>query len=202
MEQSTAQGQSNEEAVTGAVRDALKEYQSIVFNGNGYSAEWPQQATARGLLNISNSVDAIARYDSPKNVRLFDEMKVLRPHEVHARKDVMLEHYARTIVMEAKCALELTFQHVLPAIARTRDLLESERMLGSCSRIGRQAETLASQLGQVGSLGSEAAAVFCRDVVVPTMGQLRQEVDAAESHVPHGMWGLPTYEQLVHSAKM
>lgn len=138
-------------------------------------------------------------YDSEKNVKLLDELRVLRPHEVHARKEVMLEHYVRTIVMEAKCAVQIAVQDALPAVSRAAQLLGEP--IKAAADIKSAVADLQSKLATVASLHADKGAVLCRDGIVPSMVNLRKAVDAAEVQVPHGLWHLPSYEQLVHSAK-
>lgn len=199
IEKRISNGSSAEAAVDGVVRDMLKKYQHIMFNGNGYSAEWQEEAGKRGLLNINNSVDAIKLYSSAKNKLLLKELRVLQPHEIHARQEIMLEQYTRLMVMEARLAVQMTTQHVLPAIARAMALDASNCIAAAPLRA--VVEELNQQLHQLNDMHSVQAAEFARDVVVPTAGRLRALVDAVEPLIPHGMWTLPTYEQMLHSSR-
>merc|ERR1712199_43049 len=101
-----------------AVADMLKEHWAIIFNGDGYSDEWPVEAASRGLPNLRNTVDAVETLNSEKNQKLFESQGVFTPTELAARQEIMFEKYTNDIFIEANCLLDMMETGVLPACAK------------------------------------------------------------------------------------
>jgi glutamine synthetase len=95
--------------------DIFKKHRRIIFNGNGYSQEWQDEAAKRGLPNLKNTVEALATFDSPKNRALFAENSVLKPEELASRSEIMYHSYTNQVKMEANCLLDMLKTGVLPA---------------------------------------------------------------------------------------
>ena len=90
-------------------------HKRIVFNGNGYSAEWQAEAAARGLLNLRNTVDALPQIVTPECVALFEKYKILNERELHARYEIFLENYNKTINIEGQLMVLMANRYILPA---------------------------------------------------------------------------------------
>src|SRR5205809_3801136 len=97
LEKATAGGKSLEHAVAELLPKVIKEHKRIIFNGNGYTAEWEKEAAKRGLLNLKNTVDALPQLIAPEVVGIFEKYKVLNGRELRARYDVMVETYNKTV---------------------------------------------------------------------------------------------------------
>ena len=192
-----------------------------MFNGDGYAVAWQDEAAKRGLPNMKNTPDALATFDSEKNVRLFETLKVLKKDSVTARKLVYLEQYSRTLLMEAKCMVDLVSTNVLPAAYRQQKLL-ADAINGVRSACGadvipkEQVASLASlsaNLGKLTSLNEKLLAAvdgahaheedplkeayYVRDEVKTTMEAVRQLADAVEMVVADEYWTLPKVAEMV-----
>src|SRR3954471_15111934 len=115
LENSTAKGEDLNKAVAKLLTKLVKEHKRIVFNGNNYSPEWEKEAAKRKLLNHKNTVDALAELMKPEAVKLLDRFKILNAREVHARYEVFLENYNKTINIEGQLAVLMANRYILPA---------------------------------------------------------------------------------------
>eukprot|EP00698_Gefionella_okellyi_P005588 TRINITY_DN15087_c0_g1_i1.p1 TRINITY_DN15087_c0_g1~~TRINITY_DN15087_c0_g1_i1.p1 ORF type:complete len:703 (+),score=177.77 TRINITY_DN15087_c0_g1_i1:146-2254(+) len=203
VESKVGKGIPADKAVTEAVRETLKQHlPRAVFNGNGYSNEWVQEAKRRGLPNINNSVDAVSNFTAAKNLQLFSDHGILSKTEAHARQEIMHEGYAKQIALEAKCQVELARKQVIPAALRFSALLSGNAaaphsLVENVKQNVRAANDTADALQ--GKLSSLHHAAEYRDQVVPLMGALRAACDGLEQVVPASEWTLPTYDQILHS---
>ncbi|MBQ1470742.1 MAG: glutamine synthetase type III, partial [Eubacterium sp.] len=98
------------------IRDTFRDHQRIIFNGNGYGAEWTEEAARRGLSNLKDTVDCMPAYIDPKNVELFTRHGIFSYKEMHARYEIHLENYCKVTTIEANTLLEMTLRHILPAV--------------------------------------------------------------------------------------
>ena len=216
LENATAKGKKSLEA---AVKDLLtaviKENKRIIFNGNGYSEEWRQEAAKRGLLNLTNSVDALPELSKPDAIRLFEKHKVLNAREVRARAEINYEIYVKTLNVEGQLMVLMANRYILPAALRFQKEIadavssvrdaggstrESKKLLDRLSGLSDALRTRTEQLekGLEGHAATaEKHAKHMRDVVVPAMNDLREVGDQIESMMPHGMWPLPTYREML-----
>ncbi len=121
-------------ATEALVKKVWKEHSKVVFNGNGYAVEWVDEAAKRGLPNINNTVDAVQVITEDKYVKLFESQNVLSEAELHAREEVLLEHYINTINIEALTMLEMANRDLLPAglkyVAKLADDITTLKSLG------------------------------------------------------------------------
>ena len=210
-----------EKRVTDAVHDLIKEYATkhrrIVFNGNGYSKEWEENAVKRGLRIIPNMVDAISALTTEKAIKLFGEFGVLSRTELESRAEVKYELYSKAVNIEARTMVQMAGKELLPAImtycGQLADSANAVRACGIDSSV--QEETLsklteclkeasaslrlldeAIRMAEQVPEGRERA-VALRDKVVPAMEALRRPVDIAEGYVDRRAWPVPTYADLV-----
>jgi glutamine synthetase len=206
---------SLEAAVKELLPKIIKEHKRIIFNGNGYSEEWRKEAIKRGLLNLTNTVDALPELVKPDVVKAFERYKVLDERELHARYEVALETYTKTVNVEAQLMVLMANRYVLPAALHYQkdvaDSVKSVRDAGSSVREAKKlldrlttlvdelrsrTDKLAKVLEHSGS-GAEKHAKFMRDNVVTAMAALRETGDEIEVVVPHALWPLPTYREML-----
>ena len=212
-----------ETAAMALVKKTVKEHKRIIFNGNGYSEEWPVEAEKRGLCNLKSTVDALPCMLSEKNVKLMNDFGVLSPTEVHARYEVGLENYSKVLNIEALTMLEMANQQIVPAIisyekqlASTISEMHSVSSSIPCKTETHQLETLAECADIISDAIDElrvarkaakndpdpleSARAF-HDVVIPIMDKLRAAADHAEQVCGEEFWPLPTYTQMLWYVK-
>ena len=215
LEAAVAKGTKLEDAVKALLPKMAAASKRIVFNGNGYSAEWQEEAGKRGLLNLRNTVDALPQIVTKECVGLFEKYKILNGRELHARYEIFLENYNKTINIEGQLMVLMANRYILPAAieyqkqialsvsavkAAGASATESEKLLGTytalVNRFKSGADALAASLEHE-SGGAEAHAVYMRDTIVPAMAALREAGDAIEVLTPHELWPLPTYREML-----
>lgn len=204
-----------------AVHDLIKEYatthQRIVFNGNGYSDEWVEEAKRRGLPNIKSMVDAIPALVSDKAIELFAKFGVFTRAELESRVEIQYEAYAKAINIEAKTMIDIAGKQILPAVIHyTKELADTiisvkeagskanvqSRLLDKTSDLLEAAENALDKLSEVTlnaaqkAEGEEQARYF-HDAVMPAMNALRAPVDQLEMIVNKELWPMPSYGDLI-----
>ncbi|MGM9520418.1 MAG: glutamine synthetase III [Phascolarctobacterium sp.] len=206
-----------EAAVYDLVKETYLAHKRIVFNGNGYTDEWVEEAAKRGLLNLKSTPEAIPYLGSEKNIALFAKHHIFTEAEVKSRVEILLENYSTTISIEAATALDMFHKDILPAVgAYTEDLTKAvlDKKAAGISA-GFEAE-LASKLSALSaemyaaSLKLDAdlkaaaeiecskkKATFFHDAVVADMEALRSAVDAAEALTGGKYLPYPTYGELL-----
>jgi glutamine synthetase len=205
-----------EAAVNDVVVDLFKKHQRILFNGNGYSAEWHAEAAKRGLPNFRNAVDAIANFGAKKNVELFERFAVLSSKEVESRMAIMFEGYSKAIAIEGQSALSIARTMLLPAAQRSQ--LAVAQSVGAAKAAGldvkmqeKRLRDLAARIESFVVAIDELSAQFehaeahtgapqdhaktYRDKVVPAVGRLREIADSLETMVDDAEWPLPKYRE-------
>ena len=215
LEAKLAKGETLEAAVAALLRKTIKAHKRIIFNGNGYSNDWQKEAAKRGLLNLKNTVDALPEIVKPGVVKAFEKFKVLTEAELHARFEINLETYCKTINIEAQLMVLMANRYILPAAfeyqKQVGESVAAARAGGVPSKEGKkvlaqivkltdafrvQTEKLAAALDHT-STSSEKHAKYMRDVIVPGMVKLRDIGDQIEVVVPHAVWQLPTYREML-----
>ncbi len=204
-----------EAALHQLIRDVIRAHKRIIFNGNGYGAEWITEAERRGLSCLPTTADCIPRYVTEKNVRLFETHRVFSEAEMRARSAIMAENYCKVLHIEAVTMLEMADRDILPAVSRfcgelrqrtlghgTRYELETLNALNHLLDEGYDARCgLEKALEQVNGGVDEAAAFLYRDAVLPAMRWLRAVADAMEAKMPGRDWPFPTYGDMLFSVK-
>jgi glutamine synthetase len=197
-----------ETAVADVVRETYAQHKRIVFNGDGYSEAWHEEAARRGLLNLRTALDAIEVFTADKNVALFERFGVLSRREVEARQEVMFDQYFKTVNIEGETTEYIAQTMILPAaLAYLRDL----NAVGT----NRASQALAAEVGLAtdelydalqtlrehnAALGGEEVhdkAHHMRDRVLPAMLAVREVADRLERVVSEQHWPLPTYRQML-----
>ena len=191
----------------------------IIFNGNGYSDEWVEEAERRGLLNLKTTVDAIPYLKEEANIELFERQGVLSRQEVESRYEILLEEYVNLLNIEAGTMVNMARKEILPASAnfqkKLADTLLAKQAAGieaasvyeattlnESAELLNQAyiscENLAAAKDQLSELESiEDKAAFVRDVILPDMSALREPCDALETITDEKEWPFPTYGKLL-----
>ena len=208
-----------EEDAKKLIRETYLSHRRIVFNGNGYSEEWTEEAKKRGLTDIDNTPDALERYTDEKNVALLTKYGIYTPEEIAARKEILLDNYAKTISIEANTMLEMVRREVLPAAiefsaklshvvkdkttcgvsANTEtDLLKQVALLTDKIYFGISELEKSVALAKAADFTSTLASSY-RRLVVPAMASLRASCDALETITPRDVWKMPTYSDLLFS---
>jgi glutamine synthetase len=215
LETAVAKGQNLQDAVAALLKKTIKQHKRIIFNGNGYSQEWQREAARRGLLNHKNTVDALPDLVKPEVVKAFEKFKVLTERELHARFEVNVETYCKTLNVEAQLMVLMANRYILPAALEYQRRVgesiaavkaaggttkESRKLLDRITRLVDQfriqTDALADALDH-SSTSTEKHAKYMRDTVVPQMTALRELGDQIELLVPHELWPLPTYREML-----
>ncbi len=197
------------------VRRELSAHQRILFNGNGYGSEWPEEAARRGLLNLPSTPEALPHYVDQKNLKLFARHGVYSESEMRSRLEIVLEEYAKTVRIEAATSVDMLRRMILPACmaygrtlaegaaAKQRiglpDLPEKELATDLSRRITllvQQTEHLEQVLEQVPA-DLEQAALYYHKNVLPVMDEARVTADGLEGRVAKNFWPMPDYADLL-----
>jgi glutamine synthetase len=205
-----------EQAAAELLPKLIKENKRIIFNGNGYSDEWAKEAGKRGLLNLKNTVDALPQLISKDVVGMFEKYKVLNGRELNARYEIMVETYNKTVNVEGQLMVLMANRYILPAaleyqkqvaqsVAAVRSAgatsTEGKKLLGRLvkltDKLKGNADKLEKALGHENHGAADKHAKHYRDSVIPAMTALREMGDELETLVPHGMWPLATYREML-----
>jgi glutamine synthetase len=116
-------GEKKEVAIVNVLRRYIKESKNILFEGNGYSEEWVQEAAKRGLSNIKSTPDALGVYISKKSIELFEKYGIFSHRELDARYEIMLENYIKKIQIESRVMGDLVLNHVIPTAVKYQSIL-------------------------------------------------------------------------------
>ncbi|OFW32925.1 MAG: glutamine synthetase [Acidobacteria bacterium RIFCSPLOWO2_12_FULL_65_11] len=216
LEKATAAGKSIEAAVADLLPKVIKENKRIIFNGNNYAKEWEKEAVKRGLLNQKNTVEALPNLIAKDVIGIFEKYKVLNEREVHARYEVMVETYNKTVNVEGQLMVLMANRYILPATFEYQKQLaqavsavkaaggrsvEGRKTLDRLTKLADQfkgrTDKLEKALGHEGHGSAEQHAKHFRDVVVPAMSALREIGDELEAIVPHNIWPLATYREML-----
>ena len=207
-------------AAIALVKRTIRDHRRVIFNGNGYSAEWEEEAARRGLPNKKNAPAALPALIDPKNIALMEEFGVLTKVEMYSRYEVELEHYAKIINIEALTMLEMARKQLLPAVnaymsevantaASKLAVSESISVRSETKTLGRLSadadamsdaiDTLQDAVDAAKALPSESEkAVAFHDNVLPAMDTLRAAADDAETLCGEDYWPLPSYSKMLY----
>lgn len=213
--------QEMEDAVHQLIKRAIQKHKKIIFNGNGYSQEWVEEAERRGLYNLPSTPEALPRLIADKNVELFTKHLIFTKEEIFSRYEILLENYVKTIGIESRTLQEMMTKDFLPILSSyagtvARDAASKKALLPGLSTdreeslvnelsqaytdICQDLEQLKEVTCQTGAMENmqEAANASCRKVL-PVMEAIRATASAAEAKIPDQMLGYPTYDQLLFS---
>ena len=207
-------------AAIALIKRTIRDHRRVIFNGNGYSAEWEAEAAKRGLPNKKNTPAALPALIDPKNIALMEEFGVLTKVEMESRYEVEMEHYAKVINIEALTMLEMARKQLLPAVnaymsevantaASKLAVSESISVRSETKTLGRLSadadamsdaiDTLQDAVDAAKALPSESEkAVAFHDNVLPAMDTLRAAADDAETLCGEDYWPLPSYSKMLY----
>ena len=212
-----------ERAIHELVKRTIRNHKRILFNGNGYGAEWLEEAKARGLHNLPTTPDALNHVLDEKNVRLFTEYKVFSETEMHARYDIMMQNYCKIVAIECQTMATMVRADILPAATKFRkslaDAINAIRAVGDdivpvyeCEQLKavsklsndvyekliilEKASAKAKEEGNV----AVCAEIYKNDVL-PAMADLRASVDEMETLTAAEFWPYPSYGEMLFSIR-
>ena len=207
-------------AAIALVKRTIRDHRRVIFNGNGYTAEWEEEAAKRGLPNKKNTPAALPALTDPKNIALMEDFGVLTKVEMESRYEVEMEHYSKIINIEALTMLEMARKQLLPAvnaymseIANTAasKLAVSESLsvrseTKALTRLSADADAMSDAVDELQAavdaakaLSDESAkAVAFHDDVLPKMDALRAAADDAETICGEDYWPLPSYSKMLY----
>ena len=207
-------------AAIALIKRTIRDHRRVIFNGNGYSAEWEEEAARRGLPNKKNAPAALPALIAPKNIALMEEFGVLTKVEMESRYEVEMEHYAKVINIEALTMLEMARKQLLPAVnaymsevanTAASKLAVSEsisvrsetktlnRLSADADAMSDAIDTLQDAVDAAKALPSESEkAVAFHDNVLPAMDALRAAADDAETVCGEDYWPLPSYSKMLY----
>ena len=207
-------------AVIALVKRTIRDHRRVIFNGNGYSAEWEEEAARRGLPNKKNAPAALPALIDPKNIALMEEFGVLTKVEMESRYEVEMEHYSKIINIEALTMLEMARKQLLPAVnsymselanTAASKLAVSEnisvrsetktltKLSADADAMSDAVDTLQDAVDASKALPTEAEkAVAFHDNVLPAMDALRAAADDAETICGEDYWPLPSYSKMLY----
>ena len=203
-----------------AVHDLIKEYltdhQRIIFNGDGYSEAWVEEAARRGLPNIKSMVESVDALLKPEAVKMFERFKIFTKTELQSRAEILYETYSKTINIEALTMIDMAKKQIIPAVtdytgglAQTviaikeagvepktqKKLLKDANAL--LEEVQKAVETLEKDVAKAAKLEGKKQAVYYRDTICVDMVALRTPADALERIVDKELWPFPTYGELI-----
>ena len=216
LEAELQRGADLEGALADLLSREMKAIKHVLFNGDGYSADWQEEARRRGLLNLPTTLDALEKLEDAKNATLFEKYGVLSRRELESRYEIALDQYFKTVNIEGETTADMVRAMILPAAVRyLNDLLAvadrsralgvssagvQETLLHVTSLVDELVPALARLVEQNAELGGETVhskAYHMRNEIVPAMRAVRELVDQLEKVVPDDYWPLPTYRDML-----
>ena len=207
-------------AAIALVKRTIRDHRRVIFNGNGYTAEWEEEAAKRGLPNKKNTPAALPALIEPKNIALMEDFGVLTKVEMESRYEVEMEHYSKIINIEALTMLEMARKQLLPAVnaymsevanTAASKLAVSENLsvrseTKALTRLSADADAMSDAVDELQAavnaakaLSDESAkAVAFHDDVLPKMDALRAAADDAETLCGEDYWPLPSYSKMLY----
>ena len=205
-------------AVQELLKEIVGEHGRVIFNGDGYSEEWHHEAARRGLPHLRTTVEALPAIAAERSVALFEKYGVLSRRELESRRDIYLEQYASSVLVEARLTVEMARTIVFPAAmrylhelagtrARVNELggeAPGERTAARIAALARKLEESTDTLAELvaAAQGRQAESLperaeYARARLLPAMREVRRQADSLEEFVPDDLWRLPTYQEML-----
>jgi len=221
LEKELSMGKGKDAAIQHVARNTIIKHKDVIWNGNGYSKEWQEEAARRGLPNLRTTPQALRELDKPKTIKLFEDMKVLNEHELRARKSVFEEDYFKKILIEAKTLRTIAATQIIPAANRytvgvatsLAHLKNAKSGAHALSVLGDTIEAAYSGLAHLeeilarvdahhghvdeGAGNPPEACAFAETRILPALDELRGSLDKLETLIDADKWPLPTYHQML-----
>ena len=208
-----------DKAVVELICRTINEHKRVIFDGNGYSKEWVEEAERRGLPNKESYVDAIESLTYDNTIEIFERQGVLSKQELEARAEISYELYSKTVNIEARTMIEMASRKFIPATVKYVKLIadtinavsaaldeteadNTREMLGECLELlgdaRRALKRLNDNVGTASRIADEQEkARYFRDYVQKAMRDLREPIDMLESLVDAEQWPVPTYGEMI-----
>lgn len=210
-----------EEAIHALVKETIIAHKRIIFNGNGYTDEWVEEAEKRGLYNLKSTPDALPAFIAEKNIALFTKHGIFTKQEVESRYEILLENYSKTIHIESLTLQEMVKKDFLSSaidymdrvaqtacskksVAASISTVYEEKLLSRLSLLSEQLTASAEELAAL-TVQAEAKedilekAVYYQSTILPKMEEVRSYADEAETMIPDSYLSYPTYDKLLFS---
>jgi len=207
-------------AAIALVKRTIRDHRRVIFNGNGYTAEWEAEAEKRGLPNKKNTPAALPALIEPKNIQLMEDFGVLTKVEMESRYEVEMEHYSKIINIEALTMLEMARKQLLPAVnsymSEVANTAASKLAVSEAISVRSETKTLQKLSADADAMSdaidtlqaavdaaktlpteTEKAVAFHSDVI-PAMDALRAAADDAETICGEDYWPLPSYSKMLY----
>ena len=203
------------------IRDTIKNHKRIIFNGNGYTDEWLDEAQKRGLLNLPTTPDALPHFIKEKNVELFAKHHIFTKAELHSRYEILLETYCKVVHIEANTMLDMSKKDIMPAVMKYIKFIsetvaslkialpEADRsaeeeiltkMTNSAGAFYKMTDKLESDISAIKEKNVPLQkACYLRDVIIKDMAELRQIADGMEEIMPSEYYPYPNYGDMLFS---
>ena len=208
-----------DEAVHDMIKQLFTGHRRIIFNGNGYSNEWVEEAKKRGLSNLPSMIDAIPALVSESSIKLFESFEVFTRKELESRVEIEYEAYSKAINIEAKAMIDIAGKSIIPAVIRytTRladSIIKLKTAMADIEPYAQSSilidvnehlksakfalENLIKLMDSAGDIvGVDSHARYMREVIVPAMEELRKPIDELEMIVDKDLWPMPSYGDLL-----
>jgi len=208
-----------DEAVHDMIKQLFTNHRRIIFNGNGYSNEWVEEAKRRGLSNLPSMIDAIPALVSESSIKLFESFEVFTRKELESRVEIEYEAYSKAINIEAKAMIDIAGKSIIPAVIRytTRladSIIKLKTAVADIEPYAQNSilidvnehlksakfalENLIKLMDSAGDIvGVDSHARYMREVIVPAMEELRKPIDELEMIVDKDLWPMPSYGDLL-----
>ncbi|NCB91187.1 MAG: glutamine synthetase type III [Clostridia bacterium] len=210
-----------EHAVHELIKRAIRKHKKVVFNGNGYTDEWVQEAEKRGLFNLASTPDCLPQFIADKNVELFTKHHIFTKEEIFSRYEILLENYVKTIGIEARTLEEMLTKDFIPSVSTyvgqvAESAASKKAFMPSISTASEEAlveklssayTSLTDGVAELKTLAAKAEAIedmqACADAfhndVLAKMEELRTIASETEALIPDSILPYPTYDQLLFS---
>ena len=210
-----------EDAIHELIKKTIIDHKRVIFNGNGYTDEWIEEAAKRGLFNLKSTPDALPQWIADKNIELFTKYHIFTKEEIESRYEIWLESYSKILNIESNTMVEMVQKDFLPSVfayidkvaatAVTKKSVVSDVSTASEGKLIKELSQLADEISTgLETLKADTAKALATEdplanakayqtVVLSDMDELRKSVDAAETLIPDALLPYPTYDKLLFS---
>ncbi len=210
-----------DEAIHELIKKTIIDHKRVIFNGNGYTDEWIEEATKRGLFNLKSTPDALPQWIADKNIELFTKYHIFTKEEIESRYEIWLESYSKILNIESNTMVEMVQKDFLPSVfayidkvaatAVAKKSVVSDVSTASEGKLIKELSQLADEISTgLETLKADTAKALATEnplanakayqtVVLSDMNELRKSVDAAETLIPDALLPYPTYDKLLFS---
>ena len=216
LESRMSKGDDLETALADLMVAEIPRFKRILFNGDGYSEEWHQEAERRGLLNQRSTLDALHHFCDDKNVKLFEKYEILTRREIESREEIAVDQYFKTVNIEGETTADIASTMILPAAVhylnelfgtaeraedsgvKTRGVLKKAAEVNALvDELTDALEELVAQNAELGGDDVHSKANHMRKNIIPAMSKVRNVADRLERVLPDDQWPLPRYREML-----